>query len=45
MMEKRKIATVTILILIDGFLQSLQDLNLKSDVLVTILILIDGFLQ
>ena len=36
---------VTILILIDGFLQYNMKKILKSNHLVTILILIDGFLQ
>ena len=37
--------TVTILILIDGFLQYRQSVRTKEDKEVTILILIDGFLQ
>ena len=36
---------VTILILIDGFLQSKYGFNIKNNRIVTILILIDGFLQ
>ena len=36
---------VTILILIDGFLQYGQEVVKKSNINVTILILIDGFLQ
>ena len=36
---------VTILILIDGFLQFKQEIKNKEDKTVTILILIDGFLQ
>ena len=36
---------VTILILIDGFLQYRQEKVSKEDKIVTILILIDGFLQ
>ena len=36
---------VTILILIDGFLQYGKSELYKEDILVTILILIDGFLQ
>ena len=40
MMEK-----VTILILVDGFLQYNMDLILKKLMTVTILILVDGFLQ
>ena len=36
---------VTILILIDGFLQSYKQINDKEEDYVTILILIDGFLQ
>ena len=36
---------VTILILIDGFLQSIYIEKYKRELLVTILILIDGFLQ
>ena len=36
---------VTILILIDGFLQSQKKIKLLHDTTVTILILIDGFLQ
>ena len=38
-------ASVTILILIDGFLQYNKDLNMDIATDVTILILIDGFLQ
>ena len=38
-------AIVTILILIDGFLQCKEDKEIKTYDLVTILILIDGFLQ
>ena len=37
--------SVTILILIDGFLQYKEDKEIKKYDLVTILILIDGFLQ
>ena len=36
---------VTILILIDGFLQYKQQISKKEDKQVTILILVDGFLQ
>ena len=36
---------VTILILIDGFLQSQEELQAENHIKVTILILIDGFLQ
>ena len=36
---------VTILILIDGFLQFYEPLDLEDNYWVTILILIDGFLQ
>ena len=37
---------VTILILVDGFLQSvISRLNTLTDIIVTILILVDGFLQ
>ena len=42
---KRLYITVTILILIDGFLQYHNDNFLEKLLLVTILILIDGFLQ
>ena len=44
--NKNKLSTiVTILILIDGFLQYKQETIIKEDKEVTILILIDGFLQ
>ena len=36
---------VTILILIDGFLQFTDELTVQDEIDVTILILIDGFLQ
>ena len=41
----KNIEIVTILILIDGFLQSYTHTNKKLANAVTILILIDGFLQ
>ena len=37
--------TVTILILVDGFLQSVLPYSIGNDKIVTILILVDGFLQ
>ena len=43
--EADKIRKVTILILIDGFLQYNKDHYISFDGEVTILILIDGFLQ
>ena len=39
------VKAVTILILIDGFLQSDEYISNNVEVIVTILILIDGFLQ
>ena len=44
-MAKIRQITVTILILIDGFLQFIDNLYYRNRSLVTILILIDGFLQ
>ena len=44
-MLDEKIKNVTILILIDGFLQSDYQVGADEDSAVTILILIDGFLQ
>ena len=44
-LTKVKIQTVTILILVDGFLQFQLILHRILDTLVTILILVDGFLQ
>ena len=38
-------AYVTILILVDGFLQFWRQYNVKRRIFVTILILVDGFLQ
>ena len=45
MYDLLKTKEVTILILIDGFLQYLMRYSEKTDLKVTILILIDGFLQ
>ena len=42
---KEDILKVTILILIDGFLQFMKSNLIVSPIIVTILILIDGFLQ
>ena len=43
--EKKLKQTVTILILVDGFLQYCSSALLCPSALVTILILVDGFLQ
>ena len=43
--ETEKAQRVTILILIDGFLQYVNNYELDTEDVVTILILIDGFLQ
>ena len=45
MLKKTAKRQVTILILIDGFLQYLEPMNKEEEDIVTILILIDGFLQ
>ena len=42
---KKDINTVTILILVDGFLQWWKNENKYRQIKVTILILVDGFLQ
>ena len=43
--ENKKSYDVTILILVDGFLQSVQNTTQHNENTVTILILVDGFLQ
>ena len=43
--DSLKVTTVTILILIDGFLQYIEEVYVGFLKIVTILILIDGFLQ
>ena len=43
--DVKQLREVTILILIDGFLQYEKKEEKKTDIIVTILILIDGFLQ
>ena len=43
--DGKKAKEVTILILVDGFLQSRRGVLIEYDEFVTILILVDGFLQ
>ena len=43
--DKKNLEWVTILILIDGFLQFREKIRKRFENIVTILILIDGFLQ
>ena len=43
--ETLTVSKVTILILVDGFLQSVECVKMNLNEFVTILILVDGFLQ